>query len=357
MKKLSALLFILVAILFFSGCAIGNQSTNQHYDIATTYLKVKHIEIKDKKSLETNKYGFNALDYQSNKTSCYNHSPIGRKECIDLYLYSGFEEYKLPKNTSIVDGNLIVQKQNTAYQIDEYISRCSMFSCTESKTIITNKNTNTTQEYADGYDISPDGSYIALCTKGKLFQKSYLKILSTENDLQDIMQERVECEFIDRTFSKNSKWFVFRDYDINIVDLSQGKVIYRQSSNGEYIKNMQEYKKIVDFDKNFSKHYNPNVPRLLYKKEEIGWYILNEELVILHPNLAIIALGENLHKYIFVNEPNIDENIKVQFLRLLTFDAQNLMDTFRFDGTPFVANVKYCYNCDFADLHQIQTQD
>lgn len=79
---------------------------------------------------------------------------------------------------------------------------------------------------------------------------------------------------------------------------------------------MQEYKQIVDFDKNFSKHYNPNVPRLLYKKEEIGWYILNEELVILHPNLALIVLGKNLHKYIFINEPNIDENIKVQFLKI-----------------------------------------
>ena len=334
-------LYFVGALLFVSGCAIGNQSTNQHYDIATTYLKVKHTEIKDKKSLETNKYGFNILNYQSNKTSCYHHSPIGRKECINLYLYSGFEQYELPKNTSIVNGNLIVQKPNTTYQIDEHTSRCSAFNCTESKTIITNQNTNTTQEYAGGYDISPDGNYIALCTKGKLFQKSYLKILSTENDLQDIMQERVECEFIDRTFSKNSKWFVFVDYGINIVDLSQGKIIYKQSSNGEDIKNMQEYKQIVDFDKNFSKHYNPNVPRLLYKREEIGWEILNEELVILRPNLALIVLGENLHKYIFINEPNIDENIKVQFLRLLAFDTQNLMATFRLYGTPFVANVKY----------------
>ncbi len=331
-------LYFICALLFFSGCAIGNQRTNQHYDIATTYLKVKHIEIKDKKSLETNKYGFNALDYKFNKTSCYKGSPIGRKECINLYLYSGFEEYELPKNTSIMDGNLIVQKPNVAYQIDEYISRCSMFKCTESKIIIIDKNTNATQEYAGGYDISPNGNYIAVCTKDKLFQKSYLKILSTENDLQDIMQERIECDSIYRTFSKNSKWFVLNG--VSIIDLSQGKVIYRQSSNAEDIKNMQEYKKIVDFDKNFSKHYNPNVPRLLYKKEEIRWEILNEELVILRPNLALIVLGENLYKYIFIDEPNID--IKVHSLRLLAFDAQNLMATFgRYGSTPFVANVKY----------------
>ena len=44
-------LYFVGALLFVSGCAIGNQSTNQHYDIATTYLKVKHTEIKDKKSL------------------------------------------------------------------------------------------------------------------------------------------------------------------------------------------------------------------------------------------------------------------------------------------------------------------
>lgn len=107
---------------------------------------------------------------------CYNHSPIARKECINLYLYSGFKQYELPKNTSIVDGKLIVQKINVNYQIDEHTSRCSMFKCTKSKTIISNKNTNVAQEYASGYDISPNGNYITLCTKGKLFQKSYLKI-------------------------------------------------------------------------------------------------------------------------------------------------------------------------------------
>ena len=81
------------------------------------------------------------------------------------------------------------------------------------------------------------------------------------------------------------------------------------------------------------------MPRLLYKKEEMGWKILNEELVILCPNIALIVLGENIHKYILTNESNVD--IKVHSLSLLAFDTQNLRSIFRLYGTEFFANVKH----------------